>query len=244
MIFLAKTHLFHQQQGIGEMAQEALFLHIGTLLAALIYFRRDVRDLSLVLFRRHSGSLETRRVLSFLLLTTLISGVLGVALLAGLESLTAQFETSTRALTLIIGCCLIGTGVLALRSPKSGYRAAQDLKTSDTVILGLAQGFAALPGLSRSGLTVSALLLRKFDKAQALRLSFLMSIPIVLAGNIVKNLLDIHGLQFSAAGLAGLLSAFVFGMATIHLLLKVAERINFGYFVLLFAALTIASAFL
>ncbi|MBZ0165673.1 MAG: UDP-diphosphatase, partial [Candidatus Omnitrophica bacterium] len=85
-------------------------------------------------------------------------------------------------------------------------------------------------------------LLIKFDKNCALKLSFLMSLPIVLAGNIVKNWRGL--LEFSPELLVGVATAFVFGLATIHLLLKVAQKINFGLFVLLVGALTVLSTLL
>ena len=95
-------------------------------------------------------------------------------------------------------------------------------KTGDGVLLGVAQGLAALPGLSRSGLTVSVLLLRKFDGATALKLSFLVSLPIVLFGNLFLNLNDF---AFSAEALVGLFFSFLFGILTIDLLLKAAKKI-------------------
>jgi len=114
----------------------------------------------------------------------------------------------------------------------------KNLTWTDGIILGIAQGFAALPGLSRSGLTVSALLLRKFDNALSLRLSFLMSLPIVLAGNI---LLNFNELTWSKGTFWSLLFSFLFGLLTIHFLLKIAKKINFGLFVLFFGILTILS---
>jgi len=97
-----------------------------------------------------------------------------------------------------------------------------------------------LPGLCRSGFTVSALLLRLFDVQDALKLSFFMSLPIVLAGNIILNFND---LIFSNELIWGLIFSFIFGLLTIDLLLKIAKRINFGYFVLIFGLLLLGSVF-
>ena len=66
-----------------------------------------------------------------------------------------------------------------------------------------------------------------------------MSLPIVLAGNLMLNF---NALTWSIEALVGLVFSFIFGLATIHLLLKIAEKVNFGYFVLLFGILTILSA--
>ena len=87
---------------------------------------------------------------------------------------------------------------------------------------------------------MSLLLLRGFDKKLALRISFLMSMPIVLAGNILLNIKHIGLLQ---EAWLGLIAAFVFGLLTIHLLLKVAERVDFSLFVIGFGLLTLLSVF-
>jgi undecaprenyl-diphosphatase len=100
---------------------------------------------------------------------------------------------------------------------------------------------AALPGISRSGMTVSSLLLLDYEEEEALRLSFLLSLPIVLGANIVLNL---DRLMVSGSGFAGLMTAFLSGLLTIHLLLEVARNVNFGYFVLFFGLLTIGAAFI
>jgi len=110
------------------------------------------------------------------------------------------------------------------------------IQNNDSILLGVLQGIAVLPGLSRSGLTVSGLLLRKFDDETALRLSFLMSIPIVLAGNIVLNL---NKFSFDGYSLLSLFFSFVFGLLTIDLLLRFARKINFGWFVFIFGMMTI-----
>ncbi|GAG03940.1 unnamed protein product, partial [marine sediment metagenome] len=104
--------------------------------------------------------------------------------------------------------------------------------------LGIVQGFSSLPGLSRSGITISTLLLKKFDDTSALRLSFLMSLPVVLFGNLFLNLNDF---TLTSAAIYGLLASFIFGLLTIHILMNLSKRINFGWFVLIFAVLLMAS---
>ncbi len=241
MIILTKKNLLHSTDTFGESIRQALFLHLGTFLAAFIYFFKDVIILIKGLFAFKSQSIETRNTIIFLFVATFVSGLLGLALLKGVGNMADQFDSNGRIITGLIGFLLIGTGLLELRAKHSGHRFLNNITLTDGLLLGIAQGFAALPGFSRSGLTVSALLLRKFDKACALKLSFLMSLPIVLAGNIVLHASELH---FSMEGLVGLASAFVFGLATIHILLKVAEKINFGIFVLLFGIITIISCFI
>jgi len=239
LVILAKTNLFHGFGNIEEAIRQALFLHLGTFLAALIYFHRDVIKLIETIFSYKSRSQETQKLFSFLLIATIISGALGLLLIKTLSYIASQLESQGTIITVIVGCLLLGTAFLELKAKKSGYREIRDLNIVDSILLGVVQGFAALPGLSRSGLTVSVLLLRKLDKTYALKLSFLMSLPIVLAGNLALNF---NTLAWSVETLAGLFASFIFGLATIHLLLKIAAKINFGYFVLLFGILTIVSA--
>lgn len=104
--------------------------------------------------------------------------------------------------------------------------------------MGFVQGLASLPGLSRSGITVSTLLLRKFDDTSALRLSFLMSLPVILMANIFLNL---SYFSITSATIYGLLSSFIFGYATIALMMKFSRKINWGYFVIIFALIMILS---
>lgn len=239
MILLAKNTFLNSGDSFGESIRQALYLHLGTFFAALIYFRKDVGRLLKGLVNFRNQEQETQKIFIFLLIATIISGCLGLTLLKIVENFAEAFESQSRIIVGFIGMLLIGTGCLELRAKHGGYRTATDIKKRDGLILGITQGFAALPGFSRSGLTVSALLLCKFDKDCALRLSFLMSLPIVLAGNIVKNWEALF--EFSPELLVGVGTAFVFGLATIHLLLKVAQKINFGLFVLAFGIITILS---
>ena len=241
MIVLIKSNFFPSTTPLAEVIiKQALFLHLGTFFAALVYFRREVGELLKALFNYRKASAETQKLFGFLFISTMISGCLGILLLKGLTEFVGQFESSTRTINFLIGLLLIVTAYLELKAHTPGHRLTKDLKTSDAVILGIVQGFAVLPGLSRSGLTVSALLLRKFEKIDSLRLSFLMSLPIVLAGNIILNINSFHCELYA---FIGLLCAFIFGLLTIHLLLKLAEKINFGYFILVFAFLMIISCF-
>ncbi|MFH1430256.1 MAG: undecaprenyl-diphosphate phosphatase [Candidatus Uhrbacteria bacterium] len=224
----------------------ALFLHLGTALAALVYFRRDVWELLATCFRWRRSSEEQRTFLSFLILATFVSGVIGVLLLRIVGTLV--LDAPIGIITGGIGVLLLVTGVLQLRTSRGGQRDIADLRLADALWLGLAQGLAALPGLSRSGLTVAALLLRRVDGASAFRASFLLSIPIVILGNIVlgfrETLADWSSMAMAPAALAlAVLISFVFGLATIRALIACAQRVRFGKLVIGFGILMIVAAF-
>ena len=240
MIVLVKNNFF----GGGPLADTikmALFLHLGTFLAVLIYFRKDVKNVSLRFFGKEKSE-ESGKILRFIIIATLISGVLGWGLLELLTNLENSIILTTRFINVAIAVLLAITGVAQLKKKKnSGHRSASELKDGDSVLLGIAQGAAVLPGLSRSGLTVSVLLLRNFQDTQALRLSFLLSLPIVLAGNIILNF---NQAIFSLDNLIAFFSSFVFGYITINLFIKLAKKINFGWFAVIFAGLVFVSVFL
>jgi len=232
---------FFKQTDISLFIKQALFLHLGTFFAALIYFRKDVKELFQGLFDYKKADIGTKRTLNFLIVATIISGFVGLAFLQFIKFIDTQFLLTSKIITFIIGALLLISGFLQVRASSIGIRTIYHLNNIDSVFLGFTQGLAALPGFSRSGLTISALLFRNIKETTALKLSFILSLPIVLIGNIILNLRDftlITGLFW------GLLTSFVFGLATIHILMKLAQKIKFGWFVVLMAILVIASSFL
>lgn len=239
MITLINSNFFGITD-IGQLLHMALFLHIGTFFAALIYFRKDVLQLTKSLFNYKSSDLETKKTLRFLIIATLISGLIGLALLKFLTSFESQSEITGKTITFFIAILLLFTGVIQIKISSRGLKKETELKNSDGILLGLAQGVSSLPGISRSGITVSTLMLKKFNDTTALRLSFLMSLPIVLIGNIFLNIPDFAQVVTSAS-LVGLLASFIFGFATISALIKISRKINFGWFVLGFAILMLGS---
>ncbi len=240
-IFLAKARLFRNPIDAEQVIKEALFLHLGTFFAALIYFRKDVFTLLKALFNYQRQAREVKNLLNFLVVSTLVSGLIGILLIKGFADLGKTLNLTGKTISFFVGALLLITSLLQIKSRDYGLKREKDLKLKDGLILGFMQGAASLPGLSRSGLTVATLLLRKFEKSLALKLSFLMSLPIVLAGNIILNLKDF---SFNPLSLAELLSSFVFGFLTINFLLKIAQKVNFGYLVLIFGILTIVSVFI
>lgn len=239
VLVLAQTALPGGATTLSGMIAFSLYLHLGTFFAALVYFRKDVWHLIRSVFVFQSSDAETRATISFLVIATLLSGVLGAFLLWGITFVESVVTLASSIVMAGIGVLLLITAALQFFAQYTGQRTARDLTHVDSVILGITQALAALPGFSRSGLTVSALLLRNVRSREALRLSFLLSLPIVLGGNIVLNL---NGSAFSLTNLAGLIAAFVTGLATIHGLLLLAQRINFAYFVGIFGLLTLGAA--
>ncbi|MDP2641259.1 MAG: undecaprenyl-diphosphate phosphatase [Candidatus Yanofskybacteria bacterium] len=239
-MILAKVRLFGSTEAIRELIHLALFLHFGTFLAALWYFREDVRHLLSAFFTYPVARQESKNIILFLVIATAASGAVGLGLLFLLEGIEERIAMGGKAATAFIGVLLLVTAGLQFRAKgrKSATKGVLDLRPLDGLLLGVVQGLSVLPGLSRSGLTISALLLRRFDEVQALRLSFLMSMPAILGGNILLNREEFH---VSLAGILGVVFAFFFGLLTIHFLLRIARKVSFAYFTLLFGILTMLS---
>lgn len=240
VLVLGQT-FFGTEKSLEEMIMFSLFLHMGTFLAALIYFRRDVIHISKNLLRYRKADAHTKRIITFLVLATSVSGAIGILLYQLVLEAAEEVALTGKGITLAIGMLLLITAWLQLKKRNEPTRTEESLNPCDGALLGIAQGLAVLPGISRSGITVAALLLRGLDDTTSLRLSFLLSLPIVLAGNIFLN---IKMFAFDAAAFMGLFFSFVFGILTIHYLLRIASRINFGYFILIFGVVTIASVFI
>jgi undecaprenyl-diphosphatase len=241
MIALAKIKIFHSTAGLKDIAYQALFLHLGTFLAAVIYFRKDLITLTKLPFAFKKASDEDKKTFLFLFLTTFISGLLGFRLLLALDTLSASFQASGKIIMILVAILLFVTGIMQLRAKNPGTKTAKGLKPFDGWILGMVQGLTVLPGLSRSGTTISCLLMMGFEKTLSLRLSFLMSLPLILAGNIILNF---HKAQWTAESLVSLLVSFLVGLLSINLFFKIAEKVNFGAFVIGFAFLVLFSVFI
>jgi len=194
----------------------SVFIHLGTGLAALVYFRREVVD---ILLRR---SERDRGLFSFLLVTTIMTGVIGLPLFIFAKS--ASFYGD--ALLILTGAALLVTGVVQRMAKVSGEKSSESLDPKEGIALGFSQGLSALPGLSRSGLTTSVLLFKGFSGAEAFRVSFLMSIPAVFAA--AAGLIVIEGVPPLGVGvLLSVLASFISALLTIDILLKLARRIRF-----------------
>lgn len=219
--------------------RQALLLHLGTFFAALIYFRKEIKELLSGIRNYRYSDPETKKTIDFLFIATVISGILGLAILNFLNLINIdKFPLTSAWINISLGTLLLVTGFMQLKASRAGYKKEYHLSNKDGVLLGVVQGFSVLPGLSRSGLTISAFLFRNFDETAALRLSFIMSLPIVLLGNILLNFRDF---VFVREMLLGVVAAFVFGMLTIHLFMEFSKKVRFGVFVITFGLLVIVA---
>lgn len=172
-VIFASTYLFGLT--FSEAYAFGLFLEAGTFIAAVYYFRREVWGVLKALVGK--GNEEERRLLKFLVIVTAFTAVVGVVIY---EFVSETLSGPVLGLPMIaLGSILIGDGILISLAkgrfvPKKGLK---DLGTRELVLLGIVQGISALPGVSRSGATVSAMLLLGINPEDSFKLSFLALIP-------------------------------------------------------------------
>ena len=218
VLTLTMTHIFGS--GVVTSLNSAIWLHTGTMAAALLYFRKDIGEMS----RKSVENIDTPRkifedpIIRFIFLSTLFTGLVGGSIyIVGKESFSGNPEIFSG----VTAIALILTGVSRYFNTSSN-REETEIGDKDSVFSGLLQGLSIIPGVSRSGSTVFALLVRGFDGDSAFRLSFLMSIPAVIAANIGLNLFS--GFTVTPELLLASLTAFISGYATIGTVLKIADR--------------------
>lgn len=220
--------------GAAEAVKYSIFLHLGTLFAVVVYFWKDIVKIikNLKTYKpefkeKHNG------LISFLVVSTIISGIIGYPLFKVISDFSFRGEFFLG----LIGLALIITGILQKVAFRKKIQEEKMLTLKDSIILGIVQGISVIPGISRSGITISFFLLKRYSGKQGLYLSFLMSIPILFAGSVFLPLLD--GLpDLPAINLiSGLVFSFIFGIITIKILLELAQKIRFWGFCIIIGIL-------
>lgn len=203
----------------------ALFAHLGTALSASAYYRGEIRELLALVpsWRPANASEGEHATLTFLAVGTLVSGVVGVTTYALFVDSFSAFTGG--AFVAVVGVLLVLTGAFQYVSGRNtGTRATPD--ALDAALVGVAQGLAILPGVSRSGVTTGTLLLRGHEAPRSFRLSFLLSIPAALGGGLLGYADGDLAIGTLAVAVSVGVSAAV-GYATIDALMRIVDRVPF-----------------
>jgi undecaprenyl-diphosphatase len=218
-------------------------LHFGTLLAVLWYFRVEWMALinaavRIVATRRVEGE-EQRRVI-FLIIATIPGAIAGLAL----ESYAENAFRDPRLIAMFL--MLMGALLWWVDKAAGRDRPLEAMRWSDALLVGLAQMFAILPGVSRSGSTITAGRALRLTREGAAVFSFLMSMPIIAAAAVLKvpQVLRTEGL--SAPLVAGVLASALSGWLAISVLLRFVVRRSYGVFAwyrIVVGAIVLAIAF-
>lgn len=196
-----------------------LVCHLGTLAAVCICMRNDVFALIKKPFAR-----PMRLLLAATVPTAIVAGILSVLFRDALEG------------SVLVYCFLI-TGILLLCCGFADKRATEKpMRYPHAACIGLMQGIAALPGLSRSGTTIAAATMLGYGREQAARFSFLLSIPVIVGSSLVELILHGVGSGIGAPALvAAFFSSFVSGLVAVSFMLRILRKHSMdGFAVYLF----------
>ena len=229
----------------------AIFLHLGTALAVIFKFRVDF----ISIFKSFMPKVNNIDEIDIKKRNWLIYATIGTAITAIPLYFLFKVLIITRftafqgdVITLVISGLLIITGVILLKAKKAfGDNAITDISKDqiikDSFLSGLTQGVSILPGISRSGVTVSTIIYEKYNQENALKLSFLMSVPVVFA-SIGVDIIFGEGSVFGTLDILTIavitLVSFSVGYISIEILLKLAKKVQFGYFCVLYGIITYA----
>ena len=201
-----------------------IVLHLGTLGAVLLYFRQDLVFLATGLKPASTGS-DARRLIGLLALSTVPIVIMALLFKDRVEQAFEQLWLIGASL------CVTGGWLLLTSRVASGKRQLRDVTMRDALIVGLCQSAALLPGISRSGTTIGAGLMRGLEHGAAARFSFLLSIPAIV-GATVLNLKDVASIASDAlvSYFVGFSTAFVIGYMAIGIVIRFLEKQNFHLF--------------
>ncbi|MCI8491055.1 MAG: undecaprenyl-diphosphate phosphatase [Lachnospiraceae bacterium] len=241
--------LFHVETETGMLFD--VLLHLGTLLAVLAVFYKDIfrmiwegvaiigdffKDVGIFAgnfvmkkdepyYRLVDNSY--RKFVMLVVVSTIPTGIIGY--------IGADVVEAASGVLLAPGICLVLTAVLLVISDyvADGTKMPRNVTYSNAFFIGICQGFATLPGLSRSGTTISVCLLSKFNRKFAVKYSFIMSIPAIL-GAVVLKLTELSDIKVTASEIgcyaAGVACSAIVGYICIKTMLVVVKKKKFTYF--------------
>jgi len=212
-------------------------LHLGSLLALLIYYWRDWVAMGLSVVRPDQAS---RRLLMLLIVASIPGAVIGLLL-------EKQAETTFRDHKAVIGCTLALMGVILWIADAVGRNAKKmDLLTlRDAILIGLSQALAIIPGVSRSGATITTGRILGVARQDAANFSFLMATPIIAGAGLFEMRKILHG-GVDAVVMAGFASSAIFSLLAIAALVKFVRTRTyqpFAWYRIALAIVVVAVAF-
>jgi undecaprenyl-diphosphatase len=244
-------HILHINTDTGLLFD--VLLHLGTLAAIFIAFWKDISELIMEGFRiigdffinigrflshgishkmvqyKQVISTPYKRFVMLIIVSSIPTGIIGVVFA---DAITLVSET-----LIVPGLCLILTGLLLTIADrvKTGTKTEKNASYKEAGLIGVAQGIATLPGLSRSGTTITACLIAGFDRSFAVKYSFIMSIPAVLGATLLQLKdfsMDMVTQNDLLNYLVGTIVAGVVGFISIKTMLVIVKGKKFKFFAL------------
>ena len=253
-------NLFHIGQGVEDLFLFDILLHIGTLIAVFAVFYKDIIKLikegfgiifdfiksvfGLIRGRKWRKVIRSgyRKFVMLIIVSTIPTGIIGVLLKDLVEECSKTLIMP--GIFLIITACIL---FIADRA-EEGDKTPKDATYRDALIIGTSQGIATLPGISRSGTTITMALLCGFEKRFAIKYSFIMSIPAVMGAAVleIKDVVETKA-SFEPAYFVGMIVAAITGYAAIKIMLNVVKNkryIFFSVYCLIAGIVAIAGSFI
>ncbi len=197
-------------------------LHFATALSTIVIYRKDISEIFKGLFKFKNN--EEFKFSLKIILSMIPAAFVGIVF-------NDQIESLFMGNTLLVGFMLIITALLLLLADKA-KKTDKKVSFKNAFIIGVSQAIAILPGISRSGATISTAVLLGIDKEKAARFSFLMVVPLIL-GKVAKDLLD-GGFQIQDVHIVnlsvGFIAAFITGLVACNLMIKLVKRSKLTYF--------------
>ncbi len=230
-------NLFALSAGEDHLFFDVL-LHLGTLISICVCYWGDivamVREVFIVLRggRRADGTPVQGNLGAARLFMMIVVGTLPLFLVLPINDKVEELYY----ITPFIGVALLLTGCMLFVSDKMtpGKRTEKNMRFRDALVIGLCQCVATMPGLSRSGTTITAGIATGLDRNFAMKYSFLLSLPAVLGANLLSFIKAIGSESIDAslipAYLIGMLAAMLSGIAAISLMKLIAKKSKFGWF--------------
>ncbi|WP_299890342.1 undecaprenyl-diphosphate phosphatase [uncultured Lacinutrix sp.] len=212
--------------GDNSIPQESLLftvvLHFATALSTIVIFRKDILDILKGLFKPAFN--EDRQFAVKIIISMLPAVIVGVFFEEQLEQLFGGN-------IMLVGCMLLVTALLLFLADKA-KNTNKKVSFKDAFIIGISQAIAMLPGISRSGATISTSVLLGNDKTKAARFSFLMVVPLII-GKMAKDILG-GDLSFESQNLtaltAGFIAAFIAGLFACTWMIALVKKSKLSYF--------------
>jgi undecaprenyl-diphosphatase len=224
-------HLVLAQKFFNFQTPPILFdalIHLGTIVAVIIYFWKDLLDIFLNLKKK-----ENQKLILFIIIGTIPVVIVGLFLQDSIEKIfNSLFMTGISFLITAV----ILSATIFIKNPNKNIK---KMNWVDALFIGLFQAAAILPGVSRSGSTISSAIFRKIDGQTAFKFSFFLAIPAVL-GAVVLQLFDLKNQQIGDGLLiyfAGVMAAIIFGLLALKFLNKVLLEKKFYLFAIYCAVL-------
>lgn len=212
--------LLSQIFGIEDSLFVSIILHVATLLSVIVVLRKEVWQIV-----RHPFSGAGKK----LILATIPTCIIVLSLY---PFVAESFEGTLLPICFMISAIMLVSTEMFAR--KSDFAAMQPLSTKQALIMGIAQGLATFPGVSRSGTTICAGVMSGGERQEVAKFSFLMSVPIIILSmclEIYKFIREGAALSVNAPGLViAFLLAFVIGALTMKAMIKITSSLNFKWF--------------